>query len=268
MLIVVDSLKNHHGAVKLGLYLWTVGCALASAAALLLASWGIIRERQVALTHENLERLVVLENQSFRNDLLAIQDEISKAGQVASSIDQAAGVNALLRAIIEIRSRLDELDDRTENIRRIKDHYGPKDKEVLDLRSAIDKLSHSQTDMEHQLSDENRFYAYRAGVVDALLKGLEDRIDALSSGFSGLMRDSQELSASIVALEASLTSNANQSNVDPEVEKKSQINDDDGGLPSVIWESIDPQATGNTMAEPNDRDKARNFRAIGLRRIA
>ena len=207
-------MEYHPWGCELSLYLSAIALIVAFLTALIIASWLIVCESQARRVRENFERLVLLDNQTFRKELVAFRDEITRVALTATTAEQsiASIANAVSRAIREIDSRLDKLNDRTDNLSRVNDdhHLKLSANEILQLRSTIDKLANIQKITEQRLSDEIRFNLDRASAVDASLKGFGSRIEGLSDHLNDLVRDLSGLSTSVTSLKDSLTSQANQ----------------------------------------------------------
>jgi methyl-accepting chemotaxis protein len=179
----------------LSLYLFTViELIVAFLTALVIASWLIVRERRARRSRENFERLVLLENQTLRDDLIAIRDEFTSVRLTADSAKQSvARVGpAVLDALTEIGSRIEKLNGRMQdqNCPNGDDHQSKaRASEIANIRSTMDRLANNQKIAEERLADEIRFNLDRARLIDALLKGFGSSMEGLSERLDELMRD-------------------------------------------------------------------------------
>jgi hypothetical protein len=220
----------------LSLDLSTIELSIAFLTALVIASWLVVRENRVSREYENLERLVLLDNQTLQNDLIVIRDQITSAALTANLARQSLAnlANAVLRAMKEIDSRLDNLNDRTEKFGRINDDHHSKLKasEILQLRTTMEKLASVQKITEERLAHEIRFNLERARAVDGLLKGFGSRIAEFSDQLNELRRNLSDSLGSPTSAE--LASEADQQNI----VRKAQPVAEENGHPICLLEAL------------------------------
>ena len=159
----------------------------------MVAVWLVVRERQAERARENFERLVLLENQTLRTEVTAVNDELALVRLTADSAKQlgARMSRAVLDALTEIDTRIEKLNGQLPDATRANDDHQSKLRasEIRRLRSAMDRLAGIQKIAEQRLSDEIRFNLDRARIIDTSVKGLASRMDGLSDRLNELMRD-------------------------------------------------------------------------------
>jgi hypothetical protein len=227
----------------LSLYFWAIEFTVASVTALLIASWLIGRESRASRERENFERRVLSDNLVFRDELIiAVRDEITNATTAADSTKQAITTIAhmVLRAVTEIDTRLDKLKDRTDEISGLNDEYRLKIKasEILQLRTAVDKLTAIQKITEQRLSDEIRFDLDRAKVTDASLRGFAGRMEQFAEDLNELIRKCDHLSALVASPKEVNTPDSKKIDLTVD-EKQAAIDDHAPALPPSILDHDD-----------------------------
>lgn len=246
-------MEYHPWGCKLDLYLSAAALTVAFLTALVIASWLIVRESRASHQRENFERLVLLDNQTIRNELFAIRDEITRVSVTSDTAKQsiASIANAVLRAITDIDSRVEKLNDRTEGLSRANDDHQLKLKasEILQLRSTIDKLANIQKLTEERLSDEIRFNLDRARIVDASVKGFGSRLEELSGRLNDLLRDLSDSPVPAKSVKGSPTSKADQSDIGRETQCVAEKNND-RAQPSEV--PLDDSGSTSTVC-PSDK---------------
>ena len=220
-------------------------------ATLIVASWLIVRERQARRARDNFERLVLLENQTLRTEVTAVNDELAFVRLTANSAKQlgARMSHAVLEALTEIDSRVGKLNGQQPDATRADDDHQSRLRasENRRLRSAMDRLASTQKIAEQRLSDEIRFNLDRARIIDTSLKGLASRIDGLSDRLNELMRD-LNVPSSGPSPEDSPASQANH----PDIAQGSpQAAEESKHLVRLTELSLDQSDTRSTV-RPND----------------
>lgn len=204
-------------------YWWETGLALGCGVALLLASWTIARNDRANLARANFQRLVALDNQTFRDELAALHHEVARIEGVAVSTRQAvtsignvvAGAIAVIESRFEkSKRRIEELDLRNsehcttvnalcrafeEKLQTSRETTADQN-EISLLQTTIERIARFQKITEDRLADEIRFNIERSRMADSSLKGFATRIEAFAKSLDALAQNHSELSTALGAL--------------------------------------------------------------------
>jgi hypothetical protein len=167
-------------------------------AALVFASWTIVRHNRAHLAHANLQRLVALEHQAFQDEINIIRGDVADTADSAKRSIKSIG-NAVLEAIRKVETRLNALQDRIEELGSRDDERTPNVEvsEIRRIRSTLERISKSQKLIEERLSDDIRFNLERAKVTDASLRGFANRMENFCQRLDALEREYDDLFASV-----------------------------------------------------------------------
>lgn len=170
-------------------------------ATLVFASWTIVRQNRADLAHDNLQRLVALEHQSFQDELSIIRTDVARVAETGDSAKKSVtnvGTVALA-AMLKVEMRFNALQDRIEELGSIDNDRSQnvEASEIRELRTTLARISRSQKLVEERLSDDIRFSLERAKVADESLRGFANRTATFAQRLTALEQEYKELSVSV-----------------------------------------------------------------------